>query len=123
MTVGEMKQFVMFQTGNDAEDAGEFLPYLMDYLNEGYDRLVFAFAREHVADDSQSFPALGDDYDAPRLPNWTHPAIANWAAWCVYRNGNPQKQNRGFQFRAAAEETAAQLRGGTKTQTFFNMPG
>jgi hypothetical protein len=51
MTVGEMKQFVMYQTGNDAEDAGEFLPYLMDYLNEGYDRLVFAFAREHVADD------------------------------------------------------------------------
>ena len=123
MTVGEMKRFVMHQTGNDTADVSEFLPYLTDYLNEGYDRLVFAFAKEHVADGSQSFPALADDLDAPRLPVWTHPAIANWAAWCMYRNGSPQKQNRGIQFRAAAEETAAQIRCGSKAQAFFNMPG
>jgi hypothetical protein len=78
-----MKQFVMYETGNDAEDEAEFLPYLMGYLNEGYDRLVYAFAREHVEDGSQSFPALAEDVDAPRLPSWAHPAIAHWAAWCV----------------------------------------
>ena len=36
MTVGEIKNAVMFQTNNDTDDVGDFLPYLMDYINEGY---------------------------------------------------------------------------------------
>jgi len=94
----------------------------MNYINEGYDRLVHAFAKEHIAGGSTTYPPLAGDADAPNLPDWTHPGIANWATWCVYRNGNPAKQNRGYQFRGAAEETAAQVRSGTKTRTFFNMP-
>jgi hypothetical protein len=120
MTVDEIKKFVMFQTSNDAEDVGEFLPYLLDYINEGYDRLVFAYAKEHVP--STTYPTLVLDTAVPVLPAWTHLGIANWATWCVYRNGNPAKQNRGFQFRAAAEETAAQIRGGSAPRNFYNMP-
>ena len=33
MTLLELKQQVMFQTGNDAEDLGDFQPHLTDYLN------------------------------------------------------------------------------------------
>lgn len=122
MTVGEIKDFVMFQTNNDAEDVGEYEPYLLGYINEGYDRLVYAFAKEHVASGSAAYPPLAQDTDVPLLPNWAHPGIANWATWCVYRNGNPAKQNRGMQFRAAAEETAAQIRSGSTAKAFFNVP-
>ena len=39
MTLAEMKAHVMFQTNNDAEDVGDYLPSLLNYLNDGYDRL------------------------------------------------------------------------------------
>ena len=48
MTVGEIKNAVMFQTNNDTDDVGDFLPYLMDYINEGYDLLVFAYTDTHL---------------------------------------------------------------------------
>ena len=40
MTLAEIKNLIMFQTNNDKDDLGDYLPYLMDYINEGYDRLV-----------------------------------------------------------------------------------
>lgn len=36
MNLLEIKNMVMFQTNNDADDLGDFLPYLEDYINEGY---------------------------------------------------------------------------------------
>jgi hypothetical protein len=122
VTLKDIKEFVMSQTGNDVADVTEYMPFLLEYINEGYDRLVYATAREHIAADSESYPPLADDADTPNLPIWAHLAIANWATWCVYRNGNPSKQSRGVQFRAAAEETATQIRGGSNTASFFNMP-
>lgn len=122
MTLQDIKEFVMNQTGNDVADVTEYMPFLLEYINEGYDRLVYAYTKEHIAADSTSYPPLANDTDTPNLSAWTHLGIANWATWCVYRNGNPSKQNRGFQFRAAAEETATQIRGGSKTVNFFNMP-
>ena len=121
MNVGEIKAFVMFQTNNDAEDVGEYMPYLLDYINEGYDKMLYASANRHAAPDTDCPPLLQEE-DAPNLPAWTHLGIANWATWCVYRNGNPAKQSRGVQFRAAAEEIASQLRSGTETKNFYNMP-
>ncbi len=122
MTVGEIKDFVMFQTNNDAEDVGEYEPYLLGYINEGYDRLVYAFAKEHIASDSSAYPPLADDADVLNLPEWVHPGVSNWATWCVYRSGNPAKQNRGLQFRAAAEEILSQIRAGSTAKNFFNIP-
>jgi hypothetical protein len=123
MTLGEIKDMVMSQTNNDKDDVTEFLPSLLGYINEGYDRLVWAYARKHVSGDDQSAcMPLSNNTDKPDLPEWAHPAIAHWAAWCIYRNGNPGKQSRGFQFRAAAEETAAQIRAGTGETKFVNCP-
>ncbi len=121
MNVSQIKDFVMFQTNNDAGDAGEFEPFLMDYINEGYDRLVWAHARRHLEKDSE-YPPLADDTDEPKLPSFAHLGIANWAAWCVYRNGNPAKQSRGHQFRLAAEETLAGIRADVNATHFVNVP-
>ena len=127
MTVGEINYLVMFQTNNDADDLGDFTPHLLDYVNEGYDLLVHAWAKQHCShDDAADYPFLRDETDVPRLPEWTHKAIADWATWLVYRNGNPVKQNRGYQFRSAFEDVLNRIRaeGGKKgaVQHFINIP-
>lgn len=106
MTLGEIKNEVMFQTNNDAEDVGDFLPALTDYINDGYDRLVNVWAGEHVDSESADWPPLRELETAeepgpniPKTPEWTHRYLADWATWLVYRNGNPQKQQRGYAFR------------------------
>ena len=101
MTLGEIKEQVMFQTNNDAEDVGDFLPALKDYINEGYDRLVKVWAKAHAGSGAQEWPILDADTDVPNTPDWTHRFIADWATWLVYRNGNPQKQQRGYAYREA----------------------
>ena len=107
MTLTEIKNRVMFQTNNDAEDVGDYLPHLVDYINDGYDRLVVVWAKSHVPSDD--WPALRElnegespsdpPVDVPLTPEWTHKYLADWATWLVYRNGNPQKQQRGYAFR------------------------
>ena len=109
MNFGEIKAQVMHQTNNDADDLGDFLPALNDYINEGYDRLVYAFAKKHLGEDE--FDRLRIDKQSPALPDWTHRAIADWATWLVYRNGNAQKQNRGYQYRSAFLELESRLTG------------
>ena len=134
MTLGEIKNMVMFQTNNDADDLGDFLPYLETYINDGYDRLVVAFAGEHVSADSNDYTPLTHDKSAPNLPDWTHRAVADWATWMIYRNGNVQKQNRGYQFRTAFEMVESKLYGmsssskglssdsASSKQYIFNIP-
>lgn len=114
MTLGEIKNQVMFQTNNDAEDVEDYLPALTDYINEGYDRLVSVWAKAHVP--SEEWPALreletGEEPgpDIPKTPEWTHRYLADWATWLVYRNGNPQKQQRGFQYKIAFESFLAKI--------------
>lgn len=109
MNLLELKQQVMFQTGNDAEDLGDFLPHLSDYLNEAYDRLLMACKGRHV-DDEGEYPRLTHDKSQPELPQWAHRALADYATWMVYRNGSPQKQNRGYVFKKAFEEAQIRLR-------------
>ena len=53
MNLLEIKQHVLFQTNNDADDLGDFLPHLTDYINEGYDKLIVAWCGEHVSDDHE----------------------------------------------------------------------
>lgn len=124
MTVAEIKNEVMFQTNNDVDDLGDYLPYLMDYINEGYDRMVFAWCQVHPP--SEEWPLLSQDMDEPKTPEWTHRALADWATWLVYRNGNPQKQNRGYPFRTSFDETLAAITSqggeGGQVKHFKNIP-
>lgn len=127
MLLIEIKEEVMAQTNNDIDDLGDFMPYLLDYINEGYDRLVYAWAEEHTSDSaSAEWPRLHEDTDEPKTPEWTHRALADWASWLVYRNGNPQKQQRGYPYKVAFEEVLAKVmaEGGNhgKARNFFNIP-
>ena len=111
MTVAEIKNQVMFQTNNDVDDIDDYLPYLMEYINDGYDRLVKAYDKQHVGSDSIEYTPLKNDDEIPLVPEWTHHYIADWASWLVYRNGNPQKQQRGYAFREAFLEICRTLSG------------
>lgn len=111
MTLQEIKEQVMFQTNNDSEDLGDFLPALNDYVNEAYDRLVSAWSYQHVSSTSEKYKPLVNDTDVPVTPAWTHRFLADWATWLVYRNGNPQKQQRGYAFREAFLEMLAKVAG------------
>ena len=93
MTLAEIKNQIMFQTNNDEDDIEDFMPHVVDYINDGYDRLVKVWTKSHTP--QENYPRLAEDTDVPALPEWTHRAICDWATWLVYRNGNPQKQQRG----------------------------
>lgn len=126
MTVEELKNAVMFQTNNDTDDLEDFLPYLMDYLNDGYDRLVCVWAGVHPDASREDYVPLSEDSDVPATPSWTHQAIADWATWLVYRNGNAQKQSRGYAYRSSFEDMLGRIRstGGANGQVrkFYNIP-
>ena len=107
MTLGDIKNQIMFQTNNDEEDIEDFLPHLIDYINDGYDRIVKVWTKSHVP--QADYPALADDADIPNVPEWMHRYLADWATWLVYRNGNPQKQNRGMAYKYAFEELLAKI--------------
>ena len=132
MTVGEIKDQVMFQTNNDIDDVEDFEPYLLEYINDGYDRLVYAYTKTHILDeapeeetdeDTVVYTRLLDNMEEPALPLRYHSALADWATWLVYRNGNPQKQQRGWQFRESFESVLRNIMSqGSKTTRFRNMP-
>ena len=109
MTLGEIKEQVMFQTNNDSEDLGDFMPALNDYVNEAYDRLVSVWSYQHVW--TTEYQPLTLDTDTPVTPSWTHRYLADWATWLVYRNGNPQKQQRGYAFRDSFLEMLSKVAG------------
>ena len=107
MTLGEIKYQVLFQSNNDPDDLGDFMPHIDDYVNDGYDRMLKAWDHAHAGTDA--YPRLFDDSDTPLTPEWTHRYLADWATWLVYRNGNPQKQNRGYPFRESFERMLSQI--------------
>lgn len=107
MTFQEIKARVMFQTNNDADDVGDFMPHLDGYANAGYDLLLGAWDGAHVG--GEGYPPLDGNLDAPALPEWAHAAVCDYATWLVYRNGNPQKQQRGMQFLLAFHEALSRL--------------
>ena len=120
MDLSALRQQVMFQIGGDAEDVQDFLPYLTDYLNEGYDRLVMAAYGRHVGEDETE--PLRHERSSPELPAWTHRAIADWATWLICRNGNVQRQNRGLAFRRAFEDVEGRLRAGRSGRYICHIP-
>jgi phosphatidylethanolamine-binding protein (PEBP) family uncharacterized protein len=128
MTLADIKYQVMFQSNNEIDDVGEFEPHLEDYINDGYDQLIFAYDQKHVG--TEDYPALIEDTDVPQAPEWTHRYLADWATWLVYRNGNPQKQNRGYPYRESFLSMLSRLKdeggkkgeGGFPYKHFRNIP-
>lgn len=118
MTLSEIQEQVMFQTNNDADDLGDFTPHIDDYINEGYDRIVILWDRQHVP--SADYPRLTEEDDVPNLPQWLHRYLADWATWLIYRNGNPQKQQRGYAFRQSFEDMLSMIASG---KAGFNEDG
>lgn len=108
MTLEEIKAQVMFQTNNDEEDLDDYEPHLNDYVNEGYDRLVYGFTGVHVAVGSE-YPPLAQEKDVPALPLYSHRALVDYATYLVYRNGNAVKQNRGMAYYGAFSEIESRL--------------
>lgn len=109
MTLLEIKNHVMFQTNNDEDDIEDYIPFIGEYINDGYDRLVKAYDKQHVYTGSGSYPPLTEDEDVPLTPEWTHKYLADWASWLIYRNGNPQKQQRGMAFRNSFYDCLARI--------------
>jgi len=107
MTLSEIQEQVMFQTNNDADDLGDYTPHINDYINEGYDRIMLVWDHKHVP--SNSYDRLEYPTDEPDIPEWMHRYLADWATWLIYRNGNPQKQNRGLAFRSSFEALLASI--------------
>lgn len=133
MTLIEIQEHIMHQTNNDADDLGDYLPHLDDYINEGYDRIAIVWDSKHVPSDD--YPRLSVSDDVPNLPTWMHRYIADWATWLVYRNGNPQKQQRGRAYWQAFMDFLSMLSDGggkagfdestgslTKYKNFINIP-
>lgn len=126
MTVGEIKNAVMFQTNNDVDDLADYIPYLISYIGEAYDRMVYAFAGVHPGAEEETYKPLRCDADIPALPEWAHRALADYATWMIYRNGNAQKQQRGYAFRSAFDEVYQRIvaDGGAtgRVKNFKNIP-
>lgn len=123
MNLKELKTTVMHQIGGDEGDLADYQPYLTDYLNDGYDRLMYACQGQHITDDHSSCSPLTNDRSVPDLPQWAHGAIADWAAWLLLRNGGADSQSRGLAFRRSFEQTEKRLRSEKCTQNRFrNIP-
>lgn len=101
MRLDALKRRAVYQAVGDEDELEELTPFIDQYINEGYGRLI-ALAGIEAA-------PLVLDGDEPILPEWMHPAIADFATWALLRNGNPQRQSMGIQFRAAFEETVARF--------------
>lgn len=108
MTLEELKARVIFQINADLDDLGDYEPHLDGYLNLGYDKLLYAMLHRHTG--SEGFMVLEENDDDVMLPEWMHPAVADYATWLCYRNGNPQKQSRGMQFLNSFNEVLAEAK-------------
>ena len=128
MTFGYIREQVLFQTQNDADDLEDYQPAIDDYINEGYDRLIYAYTGMHLDETNDSettipYPSMSDVRDEPKLPKWTHRAIADYATYLMYRNGNALKQSRGVPYYNAFMEVLNKLpyakKGGMKFKNLF----
>jgi hypothetical protein len=100
MTFEAMMQRAIFQYNADWDDYEDYAPHVDAYINDGYDQILYALTKYHL-DELQFFYTLSAETDlevAPGVPEWTHLPICDYATYMLYRNGNPQKQQRGQEF-------------------------
>ena len=129
MTLNDLQKQALFQTNNDFDDLDEFSPAITLYINEGYDRLTMAYAKLHLdqeaEDGSTPYSTLSAASDEVELPEWMHRAIADYATYMLYRNGNALKQNRGLPFYQMFEQIRMKAEwegsGNGKNVHFYNL--
>ena len=100
MTFESMLQRAIFQYNADWDDYEEYAPHVDAYINDGYDQILYALTDLHLDEDAR-YKTLNVDEDLetePKIPQWTHLAVCDYATYMLYRNGNVQKQNRGTLF-------------------------
>lgn len=118
MTLGEMRTAVLFQYNNDTDvlDDYEYMPHINNYINAGYDQLMYAWKEEPA-------PILTIDTEVPILPEWAHKGIVDYATYLIYRNGSSARQARGQEYLRAFYEIQERLRNGGKApKHFINIP-
>lgn len=122
MTLAEIKARVMFQTNNDKEDIGDFSPYILGYINEGYNILLADCLGVHAGD--TDYPLLKKDDDEPvsGIPEWAHGAIADYATYRIYTNGNAPKQSRGASFLYNFRDQKGLLKKSGASTVIYNIP-
>jgi hypothetical protein len=109
VTVGEIKRLVVEQFGQSPEEARQHMPKIISYINDGYDLMLNAWKpRAHVGD--EEYPRLVGNDETPAVPDWLHGYLADYATFLIYRNGNPQRQQRGVPFLSRWLEGLTRLR-------------
>lgn len=128
MTLNDLEKLALFQTNNDFDDLSEFSPAITQYINEGYDRLTMAYDRLHLGEQKEDgttpYTKLSNGTDAVTLPDWMHRAIADYATYMLYRNGNALKQNRGIPFYQMFEQVRQKAEWDGKNKNaahFYNL--
>lgn len=121
MNVSEIKARVMLQTNNDTDDVGDFEPILLDYINEGYDKMLTDAIGVHVGD--TDYPLLTSDTDEPAtaIPVWAHGALADYATYRIYMNGSSSKQTRAYSYLSNFNRAKTSLVVGL-SHTITNIP-
>ena len=87
MTYAEIRGDV--PDGQRHADYTEYEPSLGAYINEGYGKLLYAYDKTRVGDETN--PALAE-IRTPGIPEHAHRAIADYATYMLYRNGSPERQ-------------------------------
>lgn len=105
MTFEELCDRVMRQCGEDLSDMPDYGDLVPQYLNEGYMKLM----DKRLSGAISGVERLTDG-STPALPEHAHPAIADYATWLMYRNGNPVKQQRGQAYLASFNEALLSLK-------------
>lgn len=109
MTAEMLAIRVLQQCNLDTDDLQEYGEQIIAYLNDGYERLYHKWYDRYMPEEKR-FMSFSD---SPDLPKRMHLAIADWATWLMYRNGNVSKQNRGVAFKIAFEDFLSSVpRGG-----------
>lgn len=100
MTFEAMMQRAIFQYNADWDDYEDYAPHVDAYVNDGYDQVLYALTKYHLDDVPvfHTLDAVEDAQNEPKVPQWTHLPICDYATYLLYRNGNPQKQSRGREF-------------------------
>lgn len=121
MTLDELQARVIYQVNADADDLPDYEPHLTGYINNGYDLLLYALTGVRAG--AKPFPYLAQGLDASRLPEWCNSAVADYATWLVYRNGNPQKQSRGQAYLYAFQQVESKCKSLADRMTFDQTSG
>ncbi len=109
MTLEQLRQRALAASGNDLDDLDDLEPQLTQYVNEGYDRLLHLWRGRHVGSGAADADPLRHAKAVPDLPDWAHPAVADWAAWQLCQSGSGQRRERGLLLRERFEQTRRRL--------------